>query len=138
MRFVKLLVVIAIIVVVWKYVLPRFNQHGMTTTGGKDQSCAQSAQRASNEWGSGVGRFVNPPYDLDAWSSFRGGVEKRISEAESDCNCADESCRKVRDAMHDLRALVGDLDQSIRNGSAPPEDMVQRQESIDNRIEEAR
>jgi hypothetical protein len=134
MRLVKLIVVVAVIVVIWKFVLPRINHHDVKAGAGQNESCAQTARRASEEWGSGVGRFVNPPYDLDAWSSFRGGVEKRISDAESDCNCAEESCRKVRDAMHDLRALVSDLDTSIRNGSAPPEDIVQRQESIDNRI----
>ena len=134
MRFVKLLIVVAIIFVVWKYVLPKFTQHDVKAGAGQDQSCAQTARRASEEWGSGVGRFVNPPYDLDAWSSFRSGVEKRISDAESECTCAEEKCRKVRDAMHDLRSLVSDLDASIRNGSAPPDDAVQRQESIDNRI----
>ena len=39
--------------------------------------------------------------------------------------------------MGDLRGLVSDLDNTIRNGSSP-EGFVQRQEQIDNRINEAR
>ena len=39
--------------------------------------------------------------------------------------------------MRDLRALVSDLDTAVRNGSPPPSDAVQRQESIDRQIDEA-
>jgi hypothetical protein len=134
MRYLKWIVLIAIAVIVWKVVLPKLNHHEVKAGAGQNESCAQTARQASEEWGSGIGRFVNPPYDLDAWSSFRSGVEKRIGEAESECNCAEQGCREVRDAMRDLRALVSDLDTSIRNGSAPPEDLVQRQERIDDRI----
>jgi hypothetical protein len=49
---------------------------------------------------------------------------------------ADPSCGKARDAMRDLRALVTDLESTLRNGS-DPSDYVQRQERIDNQINEA-
>ena len=39
--------------------------------------------------------------------------------------------------MRDLRSLLSDLDSAIRNGSAPPSDLVQRQEAIDKQIDEA-
>jgi hypothetical protein len=39
--------------------------------------------------------------------------------------------------MHELRSLISDMDTSIRNGSPPPSDAVQRQESIDRQIEAA-
>jgi hypothetical protein len=102
-----------------------------------DNSCVRSAQEASETWGGGLKNFVNPPYDLGAWGSFRADVEAKISTAESSCTCADESCTKVRDAMRDLRGLVLDLDGAIRGSGSMPGDVVQRQESIDNRINEA-
>jgi hypothetical protein len=39
--------------------------------------------------------------------------------------------------MSDLRGLVSELDTAIRNGSSPPDNAVQRQESIDTTIETA-
>ncbi|HEY2325839.1 MAG TPA: hypothetical protein VGJ82_23485 [Thermoanaerobaculia bacterium] len=39
--------------------------------------------------------------------------------------------------MGDLRSLLSDLDSAIRNGSAPPSDVVQRQDAIDKQIDEA-
>jgi hypothetical protein len=39
--------------------------------------------------------------------------------------------------MSDLLNLVGEFDSSIRNGSSPPDNAVQRQEAIDTKIEAA-
>lgn len=142
-RIVKWLVLIGIVFFAWKVFLPWMQQQkfggkpvSITASAG-DESCAGMAERASESWGSGLAQFVNPPYDLVAWSSFRSGVDTKISAAESRCNCAKESCAKVRDAMRDLRALVSDMDASIRNGSSPG-GIVQRQEAIDDRINEGR
>lgn len=139
-RIVQVLVVVAIVFVAWKYVVPWVKKQGSgmespsSATGGG--SCVQSAERASETWGSGLGQFVNPPYDLAAWSEFRGRVDSSINAAEAGCDCAGESCEKARSAMRDLRALTGDLDSTIRNGSSAS-DLVQRQERIDGKISEA-
>lgn len=142
-RLFKWLVIGAIVFFAWKYVVPwvkaqKLGGEPVSISGGKgDDSCAAAAEKASETWGSGLGRFVNPPYDLAAWSSFRGNVDSQIAAAESKCGCATESCGKVRSAMSDLRGLVSDMDGAIRGGSSP-DSIVQRQESIDNRINEAR
>ena len=142
-RIVKWIVIIGIAFFAWKVVVPwvKAQKSGGTSSISAgavgDDSCVGQAERASEAWGSGLSRFVNPPYDLAAWSEFRTTVETQISEAESTCTCATESCDKVRGAMSDLRGLVSDLDNTIRNG-ASPDGVVQRQESIDNRINEAR
>jgi hypothetical protein len=140
-RILKWIVVIAVVFVLWKVVLPRFD-HGpaadTATSGGTvPRSCPAAATRASDAWGSGLSRFVNPPYDVDAWSIFRSEVESKIAQAETACACIDQSCEKTRTAMHELRSLISDMDTSIRNGSPPPSDAVQRQESIDRQIEAA-
>ncbi|MDP9193951.1 MAG: hypothetical protein M3P06_19835 [Acidobacteriota bacterium] len=143
-RLVKWIVIIGIAFFAWKVVVPwvKAQKTGGSSTSISagavgDDSCVGQAERASEAWGSGLARFVNPPYDLAAWSEFRTNVETQISEAESTCSCATESCDKVRGAMSDLRSLVSDLDNAIRNGSSPG-GIVQRQESIDNRINDAR
>jgi hypothetical protein len=103
-----------------------------------DDSCVGQAERASETWGGGLAQFANPPYDMNAWMSFRERVETQIGRAESKCGgCSNESCAKVRSAMSELRSVVSDLDNTIRNG-ASPEGLVQRQERIDNQINEAR
>lgn len=142
-RLLKFIVVIAIVFFAWKVGLPwlqgqKFGGKSVSITSNVgDDSCAGQAERASEKWGSGLSRFVNPPYDLAAWSDFRRGVDEQISRAEAKCGCAAESCSKVKEAMGELRALVNDMDGTIRNGSSP-DNVVQRQELIDNRINEAR
>jgi len=139
-RIVKILLVVAIVFVAWKYGVPwvkkQTDKPAETTAASGGGSCVQSAEHASETWGSGLRQFVNPPYDLNAWATFRGNVESGINAAETNCDCAGESCEKARGAMRDLRALVNDLDSTIRNGS-DASDFVQRQERIDNAINEA-
>lgn len=139
---VKWLVILVLIYLVWTVGLPWIqNQRtssSSTSESSSDGSCVNFAERASETWGGGIGRFVNPPYDTMAWDSFRGNVESRIRTAESACDCSTSSCDRARDAMRDLRAVVGDVDAAMRNSSSMPYDIVQRQEAIDNRINEAR
>jgi hypothetical protein len=139
-RLIKLVVIVALVVVVWKYGIPWAKKQltGHTSSAASaDNSCTAAAQGASNAWGSELHRFANPPYDIGAWSSFRGDVEKKIASAESECSGTSQSCEAARTAMRELRNLVGDLDTAIRNGSPPPDDAVQRQEAIDSKIEAA-
>ena len=139
-RIIKLLVVVAVVFVIWKYVVPMVKNPGRggdtETVSSGAGSCVQSAGRASEEWGSGLRQFMNPPFDEMAWSVFRGKVESRIGSAERDCSCAAASCEKAREAMRDLRSLVSDFESTMRSGSSAS-DFVQRQEGIDNRINEA-
>ena len=141
-RIVKLVVIIAVLYGGWKYGLPWLQQHGgggstQTSQSATQSSCPGAASSASEAWGSGLHSFVNPPYDLAAWSSFKDGVDAKISAAENECSCSSESCEKVRAAMRDLRSLGSDLDTAIRGGSPPPSDLVQRQEAIDKQIDQA-
>ena len=141
MRILKWLVILVLLFLAWKYIEPRLKKSGAaktTSSSNPSANCAASAARASERWGSGLRQFVNPPYDVAAWNEFKVNVEGQISSAESDCNCDAGGCAKGRQAMRDLRSLVSDLDYAIRNGSSPPLDAVQRQESIDNLIDEAR
>ena len=140
-RIVKWVVILVIAFLAWKYLSPKFlKQHTATTEPGGfvNSSCIGAADKASQAWGSGVGKFVNPPYDMDAWSVFRSDVDSKIANAEGQCACIGESCRKVQSAMHELHSLVGDLDASLRGGTPPPDGIVQRQESIDRQLDEAR
>lgn len=144
-RIIKVVILVVVIVAAKRFVWPWLQQEfagtksaAVTSTSG-DGGCARAAESASNVWGSGLARFVNPPYDLGDWSSFRGNVETQIASAEQICiTCTGEKCADVRSALTDLRSLVRDLDNSIRTGAAPPGDIVQRQESIDRRIADAR
>lgn len=140
-RLVKLIVVIVILFFVWKYGLPwlqRQQSGGSSSTHAAATSgCPGAAARASETWGSGLHSFVNPPYDLNAWSTFHDSVESKISAAESECSCSGASCEKAHAAMRDLRSLLSDLDSAIRGGTAPPSDLAQRQEAIDKQIDEA-
>ncbi len=139
---IKLLVVVAIVLLIWKKGVPwweaRRGGSATATAASAGESCVELAEKASNDWGSGIGRFANPPYDLTAWGAFRTHVDTTIARAESQCACDAESCRKSRQAMGDLRTLVSELDGSIRGGTPPPDGIVQRQEQIDDTINAAR
>jgi hypothetical protein len=139
-RLVKWIVVIALVIFAWKFAIPWAKQQiqGHTAaTVTASNSCTTAAQRASEAWGSGLNHFVNPPYDLGAWSSFRSDVDSKIAAAETECRAASQSCETARSAMSDLRGLVSEFDSAIRNGSSPPDNAVQRQEAIDTKIEAA-
>jgi hypothetical protein len=143
-RLLQLIVAVVAALLIWKKGVPWFQTHftasSVTTSSPSagNSSCIELAEHASEAWGSGIGHFANPPYDLNAWGDFRSRVDAAIAKAESQCNCAEASCTKSHQAMSDLRALVNDLDGSIRNGTEPPADIVQRQEQIDNTINAAR
>ena len=142
-KLIKLVVAIVVIYLIWTKGIPWWQSRNgrsaaSSTTAAAGGSCIELAEHASELWGSGIGRFANPPYDLGAWGEFRSRVDAAIAHAESMCNCGEESCTKPRQAMGELRTLVSDLDGSIRNGTPPPGDIVQRQEQIDNAINAAR
>jgi len=138
----KLAVVVAIVLLIWKKGVPWWEAHrggaAKSTASAAGDSCVELAEKASETWGSGLSHFVNPPYDLSAWGDFRSRTDAAIARAESQCSCGQESCAKVRQAMGDLRSLASDLDNTIRAGSPPPDGLVQRQEQIDNTINAAR
>ena len=144
-RIVKWLVILILLFVAWKFVIPwakeEMGSRGRSaqTSGGSGTSpCVAAGERASEAWGGGLSRFINPPYDMDAWSSFRSDVDSKITQSGAQCTCAEESCRKVQNAMQELRGLVSDMDGAIRSGGSPGQDIVQRQEAIDRQLEEAR
>ena len=143
-KLVKWVVILALLVFGWKALGPRIKGRVSTKSAATsidaraDDSCVGRATAASNAWGNGLGRFVNPPYDIEAWSRFKSDVDQRISEADSACTCERESCLKTQGAMRDLRNLVSELDASVRNGSPPSTDFVRGQEAIDNALDEAR
>lgn len=140
-RIVKWLVIVGLVVFAWKVAVPWVKEKGGNdgvVVAQSDSSCVSAAERASEGWGSGLGRFVNPPFDAEAWSRFQGEVESSISAAESACSCAAKSCTTTREAMRELRGLVSEMGSALRAGSSPPSDVVQRQEAIDNKIANAR
>jgi hypothetical protein len=136
---IQLLIVLVLIFVAWKWWQ---KQHAGTPTAAAGaspaQECAAAAAAAGETWGSGVGRFANPPYDTAAWDDFRSRVEKQATQAQERCLCGDAACNTAKGAMSDLRGLVNEMDSALRSGSPPPSDLVQRQEAIDNAINAAR
>ena len=141
-RLVKWIIIAAIAFIAWKLVGPMLQKPisstGSAGSGAVDHPCVAAAARASETWGSGIGRFANANSDSTEWSVFRGSVEGRIAAADSACGCAEPSCEKVRGALAELRGVVNDMDSAFRGGSPPPGDIVQRQEAIDNQINAAR
>lgn len=141
-KLVKLVIVAAVVFVAWKYGLPwiqgKTSGGSAATHASTDNSCISIADRASEAWGAGIGKFVNPPYDLDAWSSLSASVNSSIVATSTACGCAEESCTKVQSAMRDLKSLVSDMDSAIRSGQPPAGDIVQRQSAIDAQLDSAR
>jgi hypothetical protein len=100
-------------------------------------SCAPRARDASDALGAGLGRFVNPPVDLEAFESFHSEVETKIRAAEAQCSCLTESCVSVREALSSMRNLLAQMDASARDGQPLEANIVQEIEEIDRRINEA-
>ncbi len=140
----KLIIFAAIVFAAYKFGWPWVQKQGFLGTKssvsskGGNGGCVDVAMAASDAWGSGVTRFMNPPVDQSAWSDFRSDIDGRISRARSACDCADVSCAKVRAAMTDLSSLVSDMDNAVRSGAPPTLDIVGAQDRIDTTLNEAR
>src|SRR5688572_22293736 len=95
-KLIKWVVILAVLFFGWKALAPRLKglksaKSTATSSAAKgDDSCVGRATSASNAWGNGLGRFVNPPYDTEAWASFSRDVKQHISEAEAKCACESE------------------------------------------------
>jgi hypothetical protein len=148
-RVLKLAIVAVVLYVLWTKVVQPWAHKPVDITGvsaARSQAtamgaptCPESAAAASQIWGSGLGAFANPPYDIGQWGAFRSRVDTALATADGAClACSSESCLKAREAVSNLRAVVSSVDSTIRSGSAPPSDIVQQQEKIDNDIEAAR
>ncbi len=135
---IQLLIVLVLLFVAWKWWQKHQSAPTAAAGASASQECAAAAAAAGETWGSGVGRFANPPYDTAAWDDFRSRVEKQARQAQEKCLCGDAACNTAKSAMSDLRGLVNEMDSALRSGSPPPSDLVQRQEAIDNAINAAR
>jgi len=144
-KLLEWIVIIAVAIAGWKYLGPKIMEKldsrsdaPASADGGASQVCVNHAANASEQWGGGLGRFANPPVDLDAWGNFRADTEAAIAKAQAQCGCESEACTRAKSALDELRTLVADVDSSIRAGTPPEGEVVRRQESIDNGINEAR
>jgi hypothetical protein len=140
---IKLAALVLVAIVIWKKGIPWWKEHqsgspAASAASSPGEACASAASAASETWGSGIGRFANPPYDLAGWDDFRSRVEQQARRAEEKCLCRESSCTTAKNAMRDLRSLISELDTSLRSGAPPPSDLVQRQEAIDQTINSAR
>ena len=140
-KIIGLAVMIAVAVFLWKEGRPwierQINQLGISEDDTPTVTCAAQAESASLAWGSGIGRFVNPPVDESAWNAFRSRIDGQILQARGYCKCSEPSCARARQALGELEDLVRSFDAAVRNGSPPGMDAVTRQESLDLKIEEA-
>ena len=136
--FIILILIVAAGWYLWTHYGQKHSDVAATAGATAAQSCASAAAAASDTWGSGVGRFANPPYDTSAWDDFRSRVEEQARRAQEKCLCADTACTTAKNAMSDLGSLVAEMDTALRSGSPPPSDLVQRQEAIDNAVNSAR
>ncbi len=142
---VKLVIAAVVILFLWKQGLPWLARHQAQSNPeaarpsgtSSATNCVFEARAASDLWSGSIGRFTNPPYDMQAWNNLMSQVQGRIGRAEQKCSCDDDACKPGRQAMDDLRSVVNEMDSAIRGNAAPPLDIVQRQERIDNALDEA-
>ncbi|HEV8657372.1 MAG TPA: hypothetical protein VGS96_01980 [Thermoanaerobaculia bacterium] len=137
---IKLLIAAAVLLFLWKKGLPWLNERQAaktSTTTSKGTNCVIEARSASEFFGSNIRAFANPPYDMTAWTEFKSTVDEHIGRADDKCSCGDDSCTHAKEAMSELRRMVGDVDAMIRSGSPPPSDIVQRQERVDDALNAA-
>jgi len=129
---------------VWKYGVPWLKSQGFGSSrssakvaSSPSADCVSAVDDAVAVWSRDIVRFMNPPIDMNEWGDFRSSIDDRLHSAGSTCNCATEACGMATQASRDLRRLLSEMDAAVRSGGAPPGDLVQAQESIDLKLEEA-
>ena len=140
LRTVVVLLVVALAgLYVWKRVGSNVERTGSVVAAGPSSDrCVDAAAEASGELGASIGKFVNPPVDQSEWDTFASRVNGRISAAEAACACVSQRCARARGAVTELRSVVSSLDAAARSGGSVDPSIVQRQEAIDDTINEAR
>lgn len=136
-RILKILIVLGVVFVGWHWWATQRRAPAPTAADRTSPAvnCQFEARSANDYFGSRIGSFTNPPYDMQAWDQFKSEVDSRISRAESKCNCSDPQCTRATEAMNELRSMAGELDSAIRSGGSPPTDLVQRQERVNQGLE---
>ncbi len=99
--------------------------------------CVKAAERASERFHRGLRDYSKPPIDMDSWARFTESLKGLIYDAESECNCPQDSCQRATDALTELNSLVTDFDSSLR-GTGMPLNPARRQETIDRFLKRAR
>lgn len=140
---IKLLVVAAVLLFLWKKGLPWLNQQqtakvSNAATTSKGMNCVFEARSASEFWGGNLRAFSSPPYDMTAWTEFKSHMDDRLSRSDEKCSCSDAACTNAKEALTEMRRMVSDVDNMIRAGSPPPSDIVQRLERVDQALDRAR
>src|SRR5258707_14582554 len=109
--FIKILIVVVIAFAIWKWWQKNHQGTAAPAAGAAaSQECAAAAAAAGDAWGSGVGRFANPPYDTTAWDEFRSRVERHARQAQEKGLCGDATCNTAKGAMSGPRGLISEMD----------------------------
>ncbi len=141
MRIVRLAVVALVLYVVVNESTPwikdKLGSGGPDAAASGPVRCVFLADEANEKFGDRVGRVSGPGADPAVWESFLGEIRGRVSQAQSQCHCEKESCRKALEAMISLEDLLNDLDNRFRGG-VMPRGAVSRQVGINENLNEAR
>ena len=109
---------------------------GTSEDGGGDR-CVSAARGASDRFVDRAVPLASPPMDPDRWFPVSADVGEAVSEAQSDCSCGEESCRKASRALDRLQSMLSELDQAADGGN-PPLNLAAAQNEVDDLLNEAR
>lgn len=146
-RIVKFLVVLVILYFAytagWPWLQEQLGRVSKSTAGtggggGEGGRCVEMAAAASASFGGEIPRFSRPPVDLDAWGAVVSSTQRQIADAQTECACALDSCRKASDALSELSGMVYEFDSGFRGAGGMPINAARQQERIDELLAEAR
>ncbi len=141
MRIVRLLLVLAVIVfgvsrgLPW--VMSQLDSTRGINTDSQGGTCVAHVQLARDDFGKAARSMRNPPYDLELWDDLTLQLENQLAEADSNCGCALESCRRGQAASEGLRQLIDTYSEGIR-GETLVLNLANRIERVDDLLDEAR
>lgn len=141
-RFISFAILAVLVYVAYTEGLPwlrqQLDQDALVSAGEGPARCVGMADRANDIFGDQVGRLSAPGGNADAWAVFVGDVDAAIGQARSACTCKEPSCRTALQAMTELRALLQQLDDRFRDGTARIRNPVERQKKINELLNHAR
>src|SRR5260370_36647509 len=113
---IQLLIVLVLLFVAWKWWQKHQSAPTAAAGASASQECAAAAAAAGETWGSGVGRFANPPYDTAAWDDFRSRVGKQARQAQEKWPCGDAACKPAEGRMGQRPGFVHRLESPAGRG----------------------
>jgi hypothetical protein len=137
----QLVAVVALGYWLWAYGIPwirrevgRSSPPVSSPARGAGGTCVQTAARASEELHERMLDSARPLVDAASWREAVDEVDASLQQARQACDCALESCARVRDALAAMSEIFESARAQFRSSQSVPLELARRYEQANQEL----